>query len=99
MYAVVIFPFTQSIQVISILVKKNIEKNKSKVCYSNKNLEILFLTKVLFITDLQNEEEGLYKIYLKEVFGKFFLLFINRNILMSFSESFFRYVIIYYFTI
>jgi hypothetical protein len=37
MYAVVIFPYTKSIRVI--LIKKNIEKNKSKVCYYNKNLE------------------------------------------------------------
>jgi hypothetical protein len=80
MHAVIIFPHTKFIRVIlAILVKwvlhfdkKNIEKNKSKVCFYNKNLEKKpILDKTLFKKDLQNEEEGLYKIHIKEVFGKF----------------------------
>jgi hypothetical protein len=44
MYAVVIFPYTKSIRVIPVkwvlnFDKKNIEKNTTKVCYYNKNLE------------------------------------------------------------
>jgi hypothetical protein len=70
-YAVVIFSYKKSIRVIpvkSILIKKNIEKNKTKVCYYNKNLKKKpNFDKTLFKKD---EEEGLYKIYIKEVFGK-----------------------------
>jgi hypothetical protein len=41
------------------------------MCYYNKNLEKKpNFDKNLFKKDLQNVEEGLYKIYIKEVFGK-----------------------------
>jgi hypothetical protein len=54
---------------------KYIEKNKSKVWYYNKNLEKkLNFEKTLFKKYLQNKEEGLYKIYIKGVFGKFLQL-------------------------
>jgi hypothetical protein len=50
--------------------KKNIEKNKSKVCYYKKNLEKKQnFDKNPYKKDLQNEEEGMYKTY-QEVFGK-----------------------------
>jgi hypothetical protein len=51
--------------------KKNIEKNQ-KCAYYNNNLEKKTnFDKTPFKKDLHNEEEGLYKIYIKEVCGKF----------------------------
>jgi hypothetical protein len=54
--------------------------------FDTKNFE-KNLDKTLFTKDLQKEEEGLYRIFIKEVFGKFLEWFINRSILMSFSET------------
>jgi hypothetical protein len=71
MYAIVISPCTKPIRVIHVkwvlnFNKKNIEKNKSNVCYYNKNLgKKSKFDKTLFKKDFQIEEEGLYNIYSK----------------------------------
>jgi hypothetical protein len=53
------------------LIKKILKKKNQKYAITIKICKKPNLDKTLFKKDLQNEEEGFYKIYIKEVFGKF----------------------------
>jgi hypothetical protein len=77
MYAVFIFPYTKSTRVIPVKWVLNFDrkilKKKNQKCAITARIRKKKpnFDKTLFKKDLQNEEEGLYKIYIKEVFGKY----------------------------